>query len=197
MADGIASHYRWEVRDAVNAAAAVQRYQLRSPFLKYLVLGILALVVAGAFYVPPVARPSLESLFFTIGPTLVGIGTLFYLCSPKGLINRLWVGHRVRSIPEASRSVEWSFDDEMIWVRSPMAESTIRWELFKTIVESPDCFLFYQGDIFAMWIPGHGFSSPQAIRRFADLARMRVPHYVTLGECRYPAKPGSTGLDDL
>jgi hypothetical protein len=200
MADEIASHYRWEIRDAVNAAAAHQRFQFRSPivqFGKYFAIAILALVVAAALL--SVARPPRngESPAVSLVTIAFCLGLMAYLCSPKGPVNRWWIGHKVRSIPEASRSVEWSFDDEMLWVRSPLSESTFRWELFKTIVETPDCFLFYQGDIFVLWVPGHGFSSPQAIRRFADLARVRVPHYVTLGECRYPAKPESVGLEEL
>ena len=67
----------------------------------------------------------------------------------------------------------------------------------KKVVEASSGFLLYQTDQSFRIIPGRAFASAQAIRRFADLARAKVPNYVVLGECQFPAKPEPIGLDEL
>jgi hypothetical protein len=69
--------------------------------------------------------------------------------------------------------------------------------VFVKVVEAPKGFLLYHSIQLFNWIPGHAFASAQELRRFADLARAKVPHYVVLGECQFPAKPEPIGLQEF
>ncbi len=125
------------------------------------------------------------------------MGLAFYLFYPKNFLNVLWYRHHYRALPEATRSIEWGFEPEQLWSRTELAESVFRWELFQTIVETPKCFLFYQGQHLLLWLPARAFSSPGMLRMFTDLTRAKVPNYVVLGECRFPAKPEPVAFEEL
>ncbi len=91
---------------------------------------------------------------------------------------------QVRALPEAERTVSWTFDDHGLACRTGLSESRSAWGLMKKVVESPDGFLFFENERFFRIVPARAFPSADAARRLADLARARVANYVALGECR-------------
>jgi hypothetical protein len=199
MDELITAHYSWTEADFIEACVARHRYSLRSPIVglgRVFLTGVAVLAVAvvtvkqGAELNPRTIVPDLAI------PLLFGVG-LLYLFYPQNFLNRLWYRHNCRSLPEATRSIEWGFGPADLWSRTELAESVYRWELFQTIVETRRCFLLYQGPHLALWLPDRAFSSPGMLRMFSDLARTKVPNYVVLGECRFPAKPEPIGLDEL
>jgi hypothetical protein len=128
---------------------------------------------------------------------LMGFWSLVYLAHPRNILNRIYYGRKFWTFPEGSRRIEWGCDPEGLWSQTSLASGSYRWELFRTIVETPECFLFYQGEQISLWLPGHAFSNPGDLRQFADLARSRVANYVVLGEYRFPSKPEPVGLNEL
>lgn len=202
MDDLVTARYTMAADDFVDFCVANQRHLWRSsPVLKLgkVVFFLFLAVLAAGWFVqrgPLALQPWVWLRDLTI-PLLV-IGLVVYLFRPSNLLNRLGFQYQFRSmVPEAARSTEWGFDGEGLWYRNALAESTFRWELCETIVESPRCFLFYQASRNIACLPSRGFSSPGMLRSFTDLARLRVPNYVVLGPCYFPAKPEPIGLDEL
>jgi hypothetical protein len=199
MDEMITARYTMTERDYVEVCVARHRYSIRGPivgFARVLFTGLAVLVVVAVTVKQGVAlnpRTIVQDLTF---PILL-VGGLMYLFHPRNFLNVLWYRHHCRSLPEATRSIEWGFEPSQLWSRNELAESVFRWELFQTIVETPRCFLFYQGQHLLLWLPSHGFSSPGMLRMFTELARAKVPNYVVVGECRFPAKPEPIGLNEL
>ncbi len=202
MDELITARYRLTVLDYVEVCVANHPYLWRSsPILKFAGLffgGLLLLAIVGLFVYRGGAAMDPIAFLTDLTILLMFLGALAYLFHPRNLLNRLWYRHNFRSIPEGLRSIEWGFDRETLWARTPLVEGNYRWELFPTIVETPKCLLFYSGQRrLTLWLPSHGFSSPGMLRTFTDLAGSRIPHYVVLGACIFPAKPEPVGLDEL
>jgi YcxB-like protein len=199
MDEMITARYTMTESDYVEVCVAKHRYSLRGPiagFARIFCIGLPVLgVVAITMGLPPGADP--ESVLPGLVVLMLLSAGMAYLFHPKNFLNVLWYRHHWRMLPEATRSIEWGFEPEQLWARNELAESVIRWELFQTIVETPKCFLFFQGKHLLLWLPSHGFSSPGMLRTFTELARTKVPNYVVVGECQFPAKPESVGLDEL
>ena len=204
MDDLITARYQITLGDFVELCVAHQRFLRRkSPILRFgqVFFGLIALLFL--FTMVIVVRPGRgavdpSEVFRELWWLPIVVISVLYLFHPKNVLNRIQYAQKFKTIAEASRSIEWGFGPEGLWSKTGLAESTYRWELFETLAESPECFLFYlPGRHLILWLPAHGFSSPGMLRSFTDLARIRVPHYVVLGECRFPAKPEPVGLDEL
>ncbi len=201
MDDLITARYHITLGDFVKLCAAHQRYiWRRSPIILAgrVFLGLLVLALLTGWIVRHGNHAFDPGLLVELWWLPVLILLLTYLFHPKNFLNSIHYAQKFRTIAEASRSIEWGFGPDLLWMRTGLAESTCRWELFDTLVETPECFLFYlPGRHLVLWLPSRGFSSPGMLRSFTDLARTRVPNYVVLGECRFPAKPEPVGLDEL
>jgi hypothetical protein len=205
MDEPISASYTLTEDDYINVAVAQQRYLMTSPVLrlaKWLLLGFVVFItlalptsVLGRPWLPPKHR--LAELV-VVAIVLIGLWLLVYLAyHPRLVPNRFYYRRKFRSIPESSHRIEWGCDREELWSQTALTSGSYSWVLFKTIVETPECFLFYQGDLLSLWLPGHAFSNPADLRRFSDLARSRVANYVVLGERRFPSKPEPLGMDEL
>jgi hypothetical protein len=199
MDEMITARYTWTDADYVEVCVAKHRYSMRGPIVGparifFIGLGVLAVV---AETVKQGVVPNPWTILPDLAFPLLLVGGLFYLFYPKNFLNVLWYRHHCRSLPSGFRSVEWGFEPEQLWTRTELAESVFRWELFQTIVETPKCFLFYQGQHLLLWLPARAFSSPGMLRMFTDLARAKVPNYVVLGVCQFLAKPEPVGLEEL
>jgi hypothetical protein len=200
MIEPLSTRYSLTDADFFEASVAHQRYRLRSPIVNFgRIFFIALLVITLASFWLRRGWQMMESgdLVRLLVAILLLVGALVYLFHPSNLFNHLWIRHQIRSISQANRSGEWGFDPEGIWTRTELLETTLRWELFKTIVESPKCLLCYQGDLLAFWIVAHSFASPEMLRTFTEIARSKVPNYLVLGECQFPTKPEPFGLDEL
>jgi hypothetical protein len=110
---------------------------------------------------------------------------------------RVGIRRNVRAIPEDQRRTEWTFDQDQFVSRNAASSVQTRWSVFKEAVEAPVGFLLYQSAETFSLTPAHAFTSEAELKRFAELARSKIPNYVVLGECQFPAKPEPVGLDDF
>jgi hypothetical protein len=200
MGEPIASTYEWTDDDYIEMIVANQRYALSHPIVRF-GLRFLSLIVilggSGAIVGLIVIAPDRPRVLASVVVTVVGLGVLIYLLRANNFLNRIVFRRQLRSIPSESRRIEWGCDEGGLWLRTSTQESTIRWEKFQTIVETPKCFLFYEGKILNTWLPSRAFRSPEVLRGFAALAQAKIPNYVVLGECRFVGQPKPIGADEL
>jgi hypothetical protein len=202
MEGPLSTRYEWDWNDW-RTASDFHRSHLarRQEGIAWIVLlekgTLLTVVVALGLSILPTKMP-LEIKWLVVLGT---IGTTYYAVAYLSvLVNAIqWMRYRkkLRSMANLSRSVEWDYDQERLRFRSELTEVAYRWAFFKTIVEAPRCFLFYEDKELSLWVPVKGFSSAESIRRFADLARTKVPNYVMLGECQHVGKPQQVAFDEL
>jgi YcxB-like protein len=205
MDEPISASYRLTEADYIDVVVAQIRSARTSPVFRlgrWLFLGfvvVVTLVVTASVLGHPWLPPGPHRLYQLARLVILFcLWLLVYLAyHPRHVPNRFYYHRKFRAIPEGSLRIEWGCDRESLWSQTALASGSYRWELFRTIVETPECFLFYQGEQISLWLPGHAFSSPGDLRRFADLARSRVANYVVLGECQFPTKPEPVGLDEL
>ena len=130
-----------------------------------------------------------------------GVAGMYWVWIIVGLRRRTFLKRKARRVlrsnPALSTFIDWSIGPDHIIVRTGTAEATLLWPVFMKVVEDPEGFLLFQSTQFYNWIPGRGFTSAGEVRRFADLAREKIPKYVARGECRFVAKPEPIGVDEL
>jgi hypothetical protein len=201
MQGPIDARYVWDVEVMTDGLAAHRRHVTWSGhrYLNMLAGLLLILSIGGLVSMVLVLGMPPEKLESAAIVLLLGILVWGWLISGQRNNRFLrWQARKVfRSVPGGSESVEWSFGPDEIAMQTTKSASTLLWPVFIKVVEAPKGFLLYHNSQLFNWIPGHAFSSEGELRRFADLARARVPHYVVLGECRFPAKPEPLGLDEL
>ncbi len=194
--------YEWTWDDWRVASDSHRDHMARSekrsawPFSFKKVALLAAVAALGLVLLPRKMPMGSKCLVLLATAAIVAYATTYLL----GVVDVIqWARYRkhIRTVADQSRSVEWGYDHERLWFHSKLIEAAYRWAFFKAIVEAPRCFLLYQGNELVVWLPLRGFASAEAIRQFTDLARARVPNYVVLGECHFPAKPEPIGLDEL
>jgi hypothetical protein len=204
MDEPISARYVWGAEAMTEGLAVHQRQSLR-PFLRYLGIGVGLFVVFLSLLIPiwMIVDSRVRSMPEFRRNAAIALVVLVVIWG--WLIEGIW-NHRFlrwnarrafRSNPNAAGLVEWSFGPDQISNRTALSSSTIVWPVFVKVVEAPQGISLYQSMQFFHWIPAHAFASGQELRRFADLARDKVPHYVVLGECQFPAKPEPIGLQEL
>lgn len=202
MDEPISARYVWDADGLTDAWHAHQCHAIR-PIVRYPIYLFMLLLIVATLGIPVwliVDRRSIPeiqrsgAIAFVI---LAGIW-IWYLTGVRNKRFLKWRARKAfRSRPTSSDLVEWSIGPDELHNRTANAASTILWPLFIKVVESPKGFLLYQSLQFFNWLPGHAFASERELRRFADLARTKVPKYVVVGECRFPSKPEPIGQDEL
>ncbi len=206
MDDLITARYHLTEQDYCELCVANHRYLWRrSPILWFAWVffgGLLVLAVAGWFVSRGGAGMDPSTLLLDLPVPLLILGSLAYLFNPRNILNRLWYQYNFRSVLEGARSIEWGFDQEILWLRGhPLAAQAtfiVSRELFPTIVETPKCFLFYQGAndrLSGSGSTSRGFSSPGMLRMFTELARtkgspLRCPRRMPVPRQARARRPG-------
>jgi YcxB-like protein len=202
MDDPITARYVWDVEAMTEALAAHRNHSIRPVFRHLLVLLILFYVflsigipiwmIVDSRSLPEARRNATIALVVA----LVAWGWLISGARSNRFLR--WRARKVfRSKPGGSEFVEWSIGPDQLTNRTNNSASTILWPLFMKVVETPKGFVLYQSIQFFNWIPAHAFASDEAVRRFAELARAKVPQYVVVGECQYVGKPEPIANDEL
>jgi YcxB-like protein len=202
MDEPISARYEWNAEGYVDAfeahrkqaAGTVGRFLLRA------LLVIFALVTVGLPLAVVLTGGNWDTKWVGLVVWAVVFGyfwLMFYLAFWSKALKLRTARKTFRNLPPDALFVEWTFTEDQLANRTALSASTYLWPVFLKAVESPKGFLIYQNTNFFNWIPGHGFASAAEVRRFADLARSKVPNYVVLGECQFPAKPEPIGLDEL
>lgn len=202
MDDPISARYEWNAEGLVDAldvhrrlaGGTVGRLILRAFLAIFAVVTIVmplgVVLASGGFE----AKRGLLTVWAVVFGYCWGV---FYLALWSKAIKRRQARRAFRDLPDGDRFVAWTFDEHQIANRTALSTSTFLWPVFIKAVESPKGFMLYQSRNFFRWIPAHGFASEGELHRFADLVRTKVPNYVVLGECQFPAKPEPIGLDEL
>ena len=198
MIDSISARYVLTENDLIAAARTHNRMTMTPyrQFARWLCLMILlsvsfvALPVVLLWDNSPSKRASLVPIFALVifGWFIVWIGLIGW---------KIDVRQSLRKIPHVERAMEWTIDDQWLSYKTSLTEIRMRWEQIKKFVETPSGFLIYHSRDFFKPLPNHAFTTTESINQFADLARLKVPNYVVLGLCQFPAKPEPIGLDEL
>jgi YcxB-like protein len=202
MDEPISVRYEWNAEGYVDASEA-HRKQARGSVGRFLfraLLVLFAVVTVGLPLAVVLTAGNWESKRAGLVVWAVVFGYIwgvFYLALWSKAIKLRGARKTFQNLPPEALFVEWTFAEDQLANRTALSSSTYLWPVFLKAVESPKGFLIYQNTNFFNWIPGHGFSSAADVRRFAELARAKIPHYVVLGECQFPAKPKPIGLDEL
>jgi hypothetical protein len=202
MDELISARYFWDVEAMTEALAAHQRHTLR-PIFRYLLIFLALLYVFFSIGLPiwviVDSRSSPETRRTAAIVLVVAVvfwGWLIHAIRSNQFLR--WQARWVfRSKPGRPDFIEWSIGPDQLSNRTTYSASTILWPQFFKVVEAPKGFMLYQNRQFFNWIPGHAFASAGAVRRFAEVARAKVPQYVMVGECQYVGKPEPIATDEL
>ena len=203
MDEPISARYVWDPEAFAEALATHQRHSVR-PVFRYLLLGLLMLVYGFPSIGIPVwlivdsrNQPETRRNAAIALVVVVALWAWFIDLVRKKRVLRWRARRAFRSLPGGPQQVEWSLGPVELSNRTTNSASTFLWTAFLKVVEDRKGFMLYQSGSFFNWIPGHAFASEAELRRFANLARSRVPNYIVLNECQFPAKPEPIGLDEL
>jgi hypothetical protein len=202
MDEPISARYEWNAEGYVDAFEAHRKQAGRSVgrFLFRALLVVFALVTVGLPMAVVLTNGDWASKrgVLVVWAVLFGyLWVMIYVALWSKAVKLRGARKTFGNLPPEALVVEWTFAEDQLANRTALSASTYLWPLFLKAVESPKGFLIYQNTNFFNWIPGHGFSSAAEVRRFAELARARIPNYVVLGECQFPAKPEPIGLQEL
>ena len=202
MEETISARYEWNPDALVDALAVHRRHS--TTLLARLGLGlVLAFYFLATIGIPlviairPENPPHMKRNGFIALLVFGSIWYLLYQAVRKKTFQKKAARRAFGANPGLTSLVEWSADENQISNRTTLSSSTFLWPIFIKALEAPEGFLLYQNRTFFHFIPAHAFDSEGSLRQFADLARTKVPNYVVLGECRFPAKPEPIGLDEL
>jgi hypothetical protein len=202
MDELISARYLWDVEAMTEALATHMRHSLRPIFrfllillmlfYAFLSLGIPTWIIVDSRSQPETRRNAAIALivFLALWAWFIDV-----FRNKRGLRWRARLAFQ--SLPGGPQQVEWSLGPAELSNRTWNSATTFHWTAFLKVVESRNGFMLYQSAQFFNWIPGHAFASEFELRRFANLARARVPNYVVLGECQFPAKPEPIVVDEF
>jgi hypothetical protein len=193
MSDPI--HARYLLNDEETAASLVAHQRVANYPLKgivgHLLFGVLCLltllfVAVLALETQAILRePVLQGLFLTVGM----LWLVLILTKPNNFMTRRALRRQIASMTEEERINEFLFSEVEVKASSRLTTSIHRWAAIQRVVETPRGFLFYLNAASFMWLPSIAFSSADDLRRFAELAKSRVSHYVVTGPCQFERSP--------
>jgi hypothetical protein len=149
---------------------------------------VLPVAATVAFFLCPDDSERMQALRWVLGFAMfIGWARVLGL-----FLTGSWViRSRARSLSEEARTVAVTIDEAGLTYKAPLIETTIRWEFFIKVVESPSVFLLYESPESYIVIPYHVFDSPDSARRFGELARRMI------GDRQPASKSKSDDLEEL